>query len=46
MKRLVKKRELMQFNHDGFWQPMDTHKEFHELNKLYSNNEAPWVKWE
>ena len=45
MKKLVKKGELMQFDHDGFWQPMDTMREFKLLNKLYSENNAPWKIW-
>ena len=40
--RLVKKKELMQFNHDGFWQPMDSQKEFKLLNDLYKTDKAPW----
>lgn len=45
MKKLVKANELMQFNHDGFWQPMDTYREYILLNSLYDNNKAPWVIW-
>ena len=43
--RLVKKKELMQFNHDGFWQPMDSQKEFKLLNDLYKTDKAPWKIW-
>ncbi|MCZ2481759.1 glucose-1-phosphate cytidylyltransferase [Aquirufa nivalisilvae] len=45
MMNLVKDQQLMQFNHDGFWQPMDTYREFILLNGLYENNNAPWKKW-
>ena len=45
VKKLVEDRELMVFEHDGFWQPMDTAREYNLLNQLYANNNAPWVKW-
>ncbi|NQU34607.1 MAG: glucose-1-phosphate cytidylyltransferase [Bacteroidetes bacterium] len=45
MMKLVKDKQLMQFNHDGFWQPMDTFREYVLLNSLYKNNNAPWKKW-
>jgi len=45
MKKLVADNQLMVFEHDGFWQPMDTSREYSLLNQLYSNNQAPWVKW-
>jgi len=45
MMKLVRDKQLMQFNHDGFWQPMDTLREFILLNSLYENNIAPWKKW-
>jgi glucose-1-phosphate cytidylyltransferase len=46
MKKLVDLGELQVFEHDGFWQPMDTSREYTLLNELYNNNQAPWVKWE
>lgn len=45
MKMLVEMGELKVFEHDGFWQPMDTSREYSLLNDLYNNNKAPWVKW-
>lgn len=45
MKALVQVGQLMVYKHDGFWQPMDTSREFNLLNKLYENKQAPWVKW-
>ncbi len=45
MIQLVEDRQLMQFNHDGFWQPMDTHREYVFLNSLYEQNKAPWKIW-
>jgi len=43
MKKLVADNQLMMFKHDGFWQPMDTSRDYQLLNKLYENGEAPWV---
>ena len=45
IKKLVKENNLMLFKHDGFWQPMDTSREFEMLNWLYENGNAPWVIW-
>jgi glucose-1-phosphate cytidylyltransferase len=45
MKRLVESSELIQYNHDGFWQPMDTYREFLLLNEMYNNKTAPWTNW-
>ena len=45
MKRLVDAGELMVFKHDGFWQPMDTYREYSLLNSLFDNGDAPWKIW-
>ena len=45
MMKLVQNQQLMQFNHDGFWQPMDTYREYVLLNNLYESNNAYWKKW-
>jgi glucose-1-phosphate cytidylyltransferase len=44
IRKLVNDNQLMMFEHDGFWQPMDTSREFQLLNSLYEDGEAPWVK--
>jgi glucose-1-phosphate cytidylyltransferase len=46
IKKLIECGELKVFEHYGFWQPMDTSREYSLLNELYNNNQAPWVKWE
>jgi glucose-1-phosphate cytidylyltransferase len=43
MRNIVNDGEMMVFKHDGFWQPMDTSREYQLLNDLYSKNKAPWV---
>ncbi len=45
MRHLVKDRQLMVFEHEGFWQPMDTAREYQLLNSLFNQGEAPWVRW-
>jgi len=43
MPRLVLERNLMSFQHSGFWQPMDTLREKQDLTKLVLNGEIPWL---
>ena len=40
---LQKKRELMAFKHEGFWQCMDTLREKNYLNTLYKENKLKWL---
>jgi glucose-1-phosphate cytidylyltransferase len=42
--RLVKENQLMAYQHEGFWQPMDTLREKQELAKLANLNPPPWLK--
>lgn len=43
---LAEKKELMAFEHDGFWQPMDTLRDKHLLEELWASGAAPWKKWD
>lgn len=36
LQRLASMRQLMGYAHRGFWRCMDTPKDFHELNRIYS----------
>jgi glucose-1-phosphate cytidylyltransferase len=45
IQKLVADGELQVFEHEGFWQPMDTSREYSLLNELIKSNKAPWVKW-
>jgi len=45
LRNLVKDKEMMVYKHDGFWQPMDTAREYQLLNQLYEQKKAPWVIW-
>lgn len=44
--RLADDGELMAYEHQGFWQPMDTLRDKHLLEDLWSSGKAPWKKWE
>ena len=44
MRKLVADGELMVYEHNKFWQPMDTSREYSLLNDLYIKGKAPWVK--
>jgi len=37
--------ELMAYEHQGFWQPMDTLRDKHMLENLWNSGEAPWKNW-
>ncbi|MDC1382729.1 glucose-1-phosphate cytidylyltransferase [Candidatus Puniceispirillum sp.] len=43
MRTLAQERQLCMFRHDGFWQPMDTQRDYGLLNELYKTGNAPWV---
>ena len=45
MEALAQKGEMKAFNHDGFWQPMDTLRDKVHLENLWSNAKAPWRVW-
>jgi glucose-1-phosphate cytidylyltransferase len=42
---LAEDGELMAYEHHGFWQPMDTLRDKHFLEELWSTGRAPWKKW-
>ena len=37
--------QLGAYRHEGFWQPMDTIREFNLLNELWAKGHAPWNIW-
>ena len=45
LERLAAEGQLMSYNHEGFWQCMDTHREKIVLEKLWSSGRAPWKVW-
>ena len=38
--------QLMSFEHQGFWQPMDTLREKNQLEELWASHKAPWRVWQ
>ena len=42
---LAEKGQLMAYEHEGFWQPMDTLRDKNHLEALWESGEAPWKKW-
>ena len=42
---LAEDGQLRAFRHDGFWQPMDTLRDRHYLERLWVSGEAPWKIW-
>jgi len=45
MQALARAGELVPFQHTGFWQPMDTAREYALLNDLWRTGKAPWKTW-
>lgn len=45
LETLVTKKEVMAFEHEGFWACMDTLKDATTLNALWEAGEAPWKRW-
>jgi glucose-1-phosphate cytidylyltransferase len=37
---------LMVWRHEGFWQPMDTYREWKLLEDLWTGGQAPWKIWD
>jgi glucose-1-phosphate cytidylyltransferase len=46
MKRLAQERNLAIFKHDGFWQCMDTYRDYLFLTELWDSETTPWKVWE
>ena len=43
--RLVERDQLVAYNYDGFWLPMDTAKDKKRLDDLYEEGSPPWQVW-
>ena len=44
--KLADEGQLMAYEHQGFWQPMDTLRDKQYLESLWESGEAPWKLWE
>ncbi|RYY08350.1 MAG: glucose-1-phosphate cytidylyltransferase [Sphingobacteriaceae bacterium] len=45
MENIAKDEQMMAFEHSGFWKPMDTLREKHELEDDWVSNKAKWKVW-
>ena len=45
LQRLAAEGELMAWQHQGFWQPMDTLRDKTQLEDLWASGKAPWKLW-
>ena len=43
LERLAAEGQLMAYHHQGFFQAMDTYREYQALNDLWKSGEAPWA---
>jgi len=46
LKALAKDKQLMAYEHHGFWQPMDTMRDKQHLEDLWATGKAPWKTWD
>jgi glucose-1-phosphate cytidylyltransferase len=45
-RRLIEEGQLLAHRYEGFWAPMDTLKDKHNLEALLESGRAPWEVWE
>ena len=45
LETLASEGQLSAYQHKGFWQCMDTHREQQQLEALWATGAAPWKIW-
>ena len=45
LEKLVQENQLSAFEHNGFWQPVDTLREKNQLEEMWNSNSAYWKIW-
>lgn len=45
LEQLANTQQLSAYCHNGYWQPMDTLREYHTLESLWQSGKAPWKVW-
>jgi glucose-1-phosphate cytidylyltransferase len=45
LNNIASQGDLMAYEHEGFWQPMDTLREKNLLEELWDSGKAPWKVW-
>jgi len=46
LQNLAKDGEIYTYKHDDFWMPMDTLRDKHKLEELWTDDQAPWKVWD
>lgn len=46
LETLAREGQLKAYNHNGFWQCMDTKREMDKLEEMWASGNAPWKIWE
>lgn len=46
MENLAKEHQMAAFKHTGYWKPMDTLRDKHQLSSLWDSGKAPWKVWD
>lgn len=45
LEELTRRGQLAAYKHEGFFFPMDTHRDYLTLNQMWKNGRAPWAVW-
>lgn len=43
--KLAEKNQLALFEHKGYWDCMDTFRDYQKLNEIWNKGNAPWKVW-
>jgi glucose-1-phosphate cytidylyltransferase len=46
LQQLADEGQLAVYTHDGFWQSVDTYREYRDLNRMWDEGDRPWAQWE
>ena len=44
--QLSKDKQLRTYLHHGYFEPMDTYREYLNLNSMWEKGETPWLQYE
>ncbi|HVY59191.1 MAG TPA: glucose-1-phosphate cytidylyltransferase [Xanthobacteraceae bacterium] len=45
LQTIAREGQMAMYAHDGFWQCMDTYRDYTLLNEIYEKGRAPWKVW-
>ena len=45
LKKLAREKQVSMYKHEGFWQCMDTYRDYLYLQNLWEEGKAPWKSW-